>query len=181
MRFLLVSLKRGKIVDFKKAVINDVVDKEKDKQHPIKRKRPIASGELRVSNAIVFSMILIVVSLLTGFYLLNILFWITAVTYFVLNLLYSVKLKHFIIVDVLLISIFFVLRAAAGAVVIDVPISPWLVICTFLLALLKANEITIKKLPSYYLVNDNEFNENLVLNTLEEVLDRVKWLFGGGS
>ena len=117
--------------------INDIVDREKDRKHPLKCKRPIASGQLKVSHAIFLAVSLIAFSLGGSFYL-DRFFGLAALAYFILNMLYTLKLKNYILVDVLLISIFFVLRAIAGVVVINVEISPWLVVCAFLLALFLA-------------------------------------------
>ncbi|MBP1908201.1 decaprenyl-phosphate phosphoribosyltransferase [Methanolobus bombayensis] len=115
-------------------VINDIVDAEKDKQHPVKKNRPIASGELKRGHAFIFSIILLVISLGISFNFTPSLSIISG-AYFVLFLLYSLVLKQIVIVDVLTISIGFVMRAAAGAVAISVVFSPWLVICTFLVAM----------------------------------------------
>jgi len=117
--------------------LNDIVDREKDCKHPVKCKRPIASGELRVQHAKLFFASLVFLSL-SGCFYLNVQLGIAALFYFVLNFMYSFKFKNLIIVDILLISILFVIRAIAGTVVIDISLSPWLVICTFLLALFLA-------------------------------------------
>lgn len=118
-------------------LINDLIDRTEDRQHPVKRKRPIASGELKVSHALISAVLLSIVSFY-GAFLLNTLFGLISLLYFIIFLLYSIKLKHIIIVDVLVISIGFVIRAIAGAFAISVIFSPWLVICTFLLALFLA-------------------------------------------
>lgn len=115
-------------------IINDVVDREKDALHPGKDKRPIASGKLSSSQAITASAILIIVSLSLGFWV-NSLFGITALGYLVLNIGYSFLFKSIVIVDVMMLALGFVLRAIAGAVIVNVEISPWLLICTVLLAL----------------------------------------------
>lgn len=115
-------------------ILNDIIDLEYDKSHPLKSKRAIASGQLKVSSALAFSIILIIGSFILSFYL-NRNFGFIGLAYFVLNLVYSQYLKHIVIIDVMSISAGFVLRAVAGAVVIDVTISPWLIVCTTLLAL----------------------------------------------
>jgi len=115
-------------------IINDLLDAEQDRQHPTKRNRPIASGRLSRSLAVVAALVLGGAGL--GLSLkLTVGFAITAIVYFALNLLYTFVLKHLVILDVLSIAVFFVLRAAAGAEAIAVPISHWLLICTVLLAL----------------------------------------------
>ncbi|MEZ5334857.1 MAG: decaprenyl-phosphate phosphoribosyltransferase [Methanolobus sp.] len=115
-------------------VINDIVDVEKDRQHPIKKNRPIASGELKIGHAIILSITLLVLSLGIA-YSLTLPLSIVSAGYFALFLIYSLVLKNLVIIDVLTISIGFVMRAAAGAVAIGVVFSPWLVICTFLMAM----------------------------------------------
>ena len=118
-------------------IINDILDIEKDRKHPTKCKRPIASGELKKSHAFLFALILIIFALL-GSYLINTRFLLAAIIYLLLILSYSLYLKLLIIVDLLVISTGFVIRAVAGCLAIDVLISPWLIVCAFLLALFLA-------------------------------------------
>ena len=118
-------------------LINDVADREKDRLHPRKRIRPIASGAVSPAIAIGTAVVLSVVALGSA-WLLRPLFALVALTYLALLALYSGPLKHVVIIDVLTIAIGFVLRAVAGAVAIDVPISHWLLILTILLALFLA-------------------------------------------
>ena len=115
-------------------IINDIADAEQDRQHPTKRNRPIASGRLPVGVALAFSMLLAAFSIALAFNI-NRQFVLYASLYLGLNLLYSFSLKHIVILDVIMVAIFFVLRAVAGAAAINVEISHWLLICTFLLAL----------------------------------------------
>ena len=118
-------------------MINDILDTERDKMHPTKRKRPIASGRLKKGHAILFASILIILAL-SGSYLINSLFFIVSIIFFFLHNAYTLFLKHVILVDVLTISTNFVIRAIAGCLAISVLISPWLIICAFLLALFLA-------------------------------------------
>ena len=118
-------------------IINDIIDREKDRNHPKKQKRPIASGMLKLNHALLFAIILIIGGLIAS-YFINIQFMILSISYILLILLYSLILKHIIIVDMLVISIGFVIRAIAGGVAINVFISPWLIVCTFLVALFLA-------------------------------------------
>lgn len=115
-------------------IINDIIDMEKDRKHPVKQKRPIASGRFKRIHALLFAFLLIIGGIIAS-YFINISFMILSIVYVLLILLYSLVLKHLIIVDLLVISIGFVIRAIAGGVAINVFISPWLIICTFLLAL----------------------------------------------
>jgi len=118
-------------------LLNDVADRDKDRQHPEKRRRPIASGHLSVRVAITLALGLIVAGLLASL-ALSPLFALTAAAYTALLITYSAWLKHLVIVDVLVVSFGFVLRAVGGAVVIGVEISGWLLICTILIALFLA-------------------------------------------
>jgi 4-hydroxybenzoate polyprenyltransferase len=115
-------------------IINDVMDAEQDRQHPTKRTRPIASGRLPVAVAVPAAVLLAAFSIVLA-RAINVDFTLCAALYLGLNLLYSFWLKHVVILDVLLVAIFFVLRAAAGAEAINVEISRWLIICTLTLAL----------------------------------------------
>jgi 4-hydroxybenzoate polyprenyltransferase len=118
-------------------LVNDVSDREADRRHPVKRRRPIASGALGVGPALTAAAVLGAVALGAAFWLAPAL-GAVALTYVVLLTLYTWVLKHLVILDVLAIAIGFVLRAVAGAVVIGVPISEWLLVCTMLLALFLA-------------------------------------------
>jgi len=115
-------------------LINDVSDREADRQHPLKRLRPIASGALGAGAALAWAVGLSVVALAAA-YALRPLFALTAAAYLALFVLYTRTLKHVVILDVMSIAIGFVLRAVAGGLVIGVPISDWLLVCTILLAL----------------------------------------------
>jgi len=116
---------------------NDVFDLEEDKRHPKKSERPLASGRMAKSEAISAAIILAVLSLALAF-VLNRNFFIICLVYGILQLAYSLKLKHVVILDVFLIAAGFVIRVVAGGLVIDVPLSSWLLICTMLLALFLA-------------------------------------------
>jgi 4-hydroxybenzoate polyprenyltransferase len=118
-------------------LVNDITDRESDRQHPIKAKRPIASGVLSVAVAI-SAAIVIGGGALAGAALLGRAFLLVAASYLGLQLLYSGPLKQIVIIDVLAIALGFVLRAVAGAVAVDVAISHWLLVCTILLALFMA-------------------------------------------
>ena len=118
-------------------LINDVADREKDRLHPRKRERPVASGRLSVPAAVASAVTLIVLALGAGL-LISWPFAAVAAAYAGLLILYSAWLKHVVIVDVLVVASGFVLRAVGGAVAIGVEISGWLLICTILLALFLA-------------------------------------------
>jgi len=115
-------------------LVNDVADRDRDRQHPRKRDRPIASCALPVSPALTAAGLLGIGALAWAWWMGRD-FGLVATAYVLLLVLYSGPLKHIVIIDVLTIAIGFVLRVVAGAVAIGVPISQWLLICTILLAL----------------------------------------------
>jgi 4-hydroxybenzoate polyprenyltransferase len=118
-------------------LVNDVRDAPHDREHPAKRSRPIARGELspRLAEALAALLILSAFLLVAPLGLASILF---LCTFFALQAAYTLALKHIVLVDVMTIGGLFVVRAAAGAAAVDVRISPWLLLCTALLALFLA-------------------------------------------
>jgi 4-hydroxybenzoate polyprenyltransferase len=116
-------------------VLNDLVDAPQDRNHPDKCQRPIASGEISSKQGILIGTILLFSGLLLA-YFLNTEMLFFSVLYFLVNVAYSLSLKHFAIMDVSLIGLGFLLRVLAGGAVTDVPVSHWLIVLTFLLALI---------------------------------------------
>jgi 4-hydroxybenzoate polyprenyltransferase len=110
-------------------VFNDVVDREKDRLHPEKRKRPVASGALPVSVALVWGTVCIVGGLTLAWWVSHQLCYVCS-TYFLMQMAYSLKLKQLAILDVMIIAVGFVIRVVAGAAAISVPVSNWLYLCT---------------------------------------------------
>jgi 4-hydroxybenzoate polyprenyltransferase len=136
-------------------LLNDLLDLEKDQQHPIKCKRPLASGRLPISWAIIAmgALVLLCATLIAVLFMLplprgqnlfaslggaNVLFALVIASYLVLMVLYSTHLKHVVLVDVFIIASGFVLRILAGAIAIPVNISPWLYLVTIFLSLFLA-------------------------------------------
>lgn len=115
-------------------VLNDAADANRDRYHPTKRKRPIASGIVPIPIAVVFGVAVAGASVWVAFRL-DYFFGLILAAYLLLTTAYSVLLKHWVIVDLLVIAAGFVMRAVAGAVVIHVTISQWFLLCTTLLAL----------------------------------------------
>ena len=140
-------------------IINDIRDVEQDRTHPLKSKRPIAAGELSISFAILAAGLIGSGSLLSAF-ILNVNFGFVATAYFLLLSAYSFYLKHIVILDVLTLAIGFVLRAVAGAVVIGVEFSSWLLLCTILLALFIALS---KRRHELVLLGDNAHSHRRIL------------------
>ncbi|HEY2431707.1 MAG TPA: decaprenyl-phosphate phosphoribosyltransferase [Vicinamibacterales bacterium] len=118
-------------------LVNDIADRENDRLHPVKRFRPIASGAVAPAMAAATAVVL-ALGALAAAYALRPLFAGVALTYVLLQFLYTGALKHMVILDVIALATGFVLRAAGGAVAIDVPISHWLLILIMLLALFLA-------------------------------------------
>jgi len=128
-------------------LLNDIVDREHDRQHPLKRRRPIAAGHLPVSVAAVSGLVLGGSGLGAAAWLGPV-FVTHAVAYVLLQAAYSLVLKRQVILDVLSIALGFVIRASAGGAAVAVPVSQWLLVCTILLALFLAlakrrHEITL--------------------------------------
>jgi len=116
-------------------ILNDIMDVESDRAHPEKRKRPIASGELSIKSAVILLTVLLLITIPLSFWLSKA-FGIIAVIYFLVNFAYSTWLKHIPLIDVLIVAACYVLRVAAGVVLITVQrFSPWLYIVTTLFAL----------------------------------------------
>ena len=118
-------------------VFNDIRDLEEDRRHPLKSKRPLASGRITRAQAWTEMFLLLAVSL-TGAFFLGKNVFLMAFFYLVLQIAYSYYLKHVVILDVFVIAAGFILRVEAGGMAIEVSISPWLLICTLLLALFLA-------------------------------------------
>lgn len=116
-------------------IINDYIDIPHDKLHPEKCKRPLASGAISRYQARIILLLLFAIALALALYLPAFAL-VTILGYFSMNLLYSFKLKHIAIIDVSIIAIGFLLRVALGGIAAGVPISHWLIMLTFLLAML---------------------------------------------
>ena len=114
---------------------NDVLDVEEDRKHPLKRFRPVASGDISAGAALTFAAVLAACALVVGFTLLPYGVGIAGIAYLALQVLYTTILKHAAILEVMSISGGFVIRALAGVAAVSSPISPWLIVCTGLLTL----------------------------------------------
>ena len=130
--FLIFSALTGAVY-----ILNDIFDADADRLHPRKRHRPIASGHLPIPAAW-FAAAVLVAGGLGAAFMLQTAFGVIAAVYALANLAYSLSLKHVVLLDVFIIGGGMVLRAVAGAAIMDVPISPWLYLCTALAALMLA-------------------------------------------
>jgi 4-hydroxybenzoate polyprenyltransferase len=115
-------------------ILNDLVDREEDKLHPVKSARPLASGQLSPRAALAAFFVITTLSL-GGAWLVNLPFFIAVLAYLFIQIGYSFRFKHVVILDVFIIAFGFFIRVIAGGLAIRVYISPWLLICTLLLAL----------------------------------------------
>jgi len=118
-------------------IFNDLMDIDEDRQHPTKKNRPLASGEISIRTGIIMIITLASCALAVSYIISIALFNILAL-YAILNIAYSIKLKHIVLIDIFIIATGFVLRVFAGCAIINVPPSAWIIIMTFLLALFLA-------------------------------------------
>jgi 4-hydroxybenzoate polyprenyltransferase len=118
-------------------IVNDIIDAEADRAHPKKKNRPIASGKISVKQGLIITFILVITVIIlciktnTAFVLLLALF-------FLINLIYSLKLKHLVLLDIFSIAAGFLIRVLAGAVIINVAVSSWLILTTMFISLFLA-------------------------------------------
>jgi 4-hydroxybenzoate polyprenyltransferase len=115
-------------------VFNDIQDREKDRHHPVKKNRPLASGKISITTAYFLSLFLLAAAIFLG-YSISLNFFLLLLSYIVLFVLYSLKLKEIALVDVFIIATGFILRIYAGGIAFQVWISEWLFLCVFLLAI----------------------------------------------
>ena len=115
-------------------ILNDILDRSRDRLHPVKRARPIASGDLAVGAAAAVALTLVAVSLPLA-WLIDPAFALCGIAYLTINVAYSLWLKTVVILDVMIVASGYVIRAVAGGLAIDVAISAWLILCTILLSL----------------------------------------------
>jgi len=134
-------------------IINDLRDIDYDKQHPLKKDRPLASGEVKRSTAVILSITLIIISFLLS-YTVNTQLLLVVIAYFALNIAYSFKLKNIAILDLLCISFGFILRLMAGSAATDIALSKWILLMTFLLSLFLA--LGKRRDDLFYYMNSGE-------------------------
>jgi len=115
-------------------IFNDLLDIEEDKKHPKKKSRPLASGKVSKKEAYILISIYLIFSFLTAYLFMPSIILYCGI-YLILNLAYTIKLKHVTIIDIFIIASGFILRLFTGAAATDVPLSMWIIIVTFLLAL----------------------------------------------
>ncbi|ANA83065.1 decaprenyl-phosphate phosphoribosyltransferase [Paenibacillus glucanolyticus] len=163
--FLLLSFVSGCVY-----IVNDYADREADRNHPVKKYRPMASGALPPKLALVFGALLLAASLAVS-YVLNPLFTGLLLLYFAMNVAYSFRLKHVVIIDIMIIAAGFVLRAIAGGLVIHVPFTPWFLLCTMLLSLFLA--IGKRRHELHLLQNDKGSHRKVLDQYSFDLLDQM--------
>lgn len=153
-------------------LMNDLVDIESDRQHPIKKNRPLPSGQVGPKQATVFAGMLAAVSLIAG-YFLSVKFAVILLLYLLSQIAYTFKLKHVVLIDVLTIAAGFILRIAAGVAVIEVErFSPWLYVFGGFLALFMALG---KRRAELILLGGNASNHRAILDDYNlELIDRLQ-------
>lgn len=147
-------------------VFNDIIDVEKDRLHPKKCCRPIASGRISFSTGWALAGILLLASFGLAAYVQRELLMVFGV-YLILNILYSLKLKHIVIVDVMIIAIGFVLRAVAGVVATGTGTNGWFLMCIFMLSLFLALG---KRRSEMVLFTDDDWKQRKVLKKYNLIL-----------
>lgn len=157
-------------------IFNDIIDAEKDKLHKTKKNRPIASGVISVNAAII--LILFIALLISiSFFINDINFNLVLSGYILLNISYSLLLKRIVIIDVLSIAMGFMLRVIAGALIISVPLSSWLILTTLFLSLFLA----VTKRRSEFVIYENDNGTRRVLKDYNlKLIDQLLAISAGG-
>lgn len=147
-------------------IINDTLDKETDSAHPQKQRRPIASGQISVADALVSLCLLIVVASVI-LYVCTPSIWPVMLVYVVLNLAYSFYLKKVVIFDLIVVSVFYLLRILAGGLATNTYISHWLVLCVVFATLFM---VIGKRMSEFEHLNKREVLHSYNLDILEHLL-----------
>ncbi|AKF94440.1 decaprenyl-phosphate phosphoribosyltransferase [Brevibacillus laterosporus] len=151
-------------------IINDFADIKNDRNHPEKRYRPMASGALNPFLGLAFGCGLLIASLFSAFHF-DLGFGSVLLFYFLINVAYSFTLKHVVILDVMIISAGFVLRAIGGSLMIGTPFTPWFLLCTMLLSLFLA--ISKRRHELYLLQEEKGSHRKVLENYSIELLNQL--------
>ncbi|WP_165755762.1 decaprenyl-phosphate phosphoribosyltransferase [Ruminiclostridium hungatei] len=151
-------------------ILNDLIDINADKIHPIKKFRPLASGAVSKVQALVLLIILCSISLILSF-LFNYNLAVVIFIYFILNILYTIKLKKIVIVDIMVISTGFLLRVISGYVVIQEEISLWILLCTFFLTMFLG--LNKRKQEIHTLNSDAKEHRKILNEYSEELINQI--------
>ena len=158
-------------------VFNDIFDAKRDREHPIKKRRPIASGKISVPLALVFSLFLLGSSLILAESISHI-FFILLGTYAVIQVLYSLVLKHLHIIDILIIASGFVIRVYSGAFIVDAHLSVWFLLCVISAALFLASG---KRRAEYGAIGRTGETRKSLTSYSKELLDSYVTMFGNAA
>lgn len=159
-------------------ILNDIFDAKRDRLHPIKRNRPIASGNLPVALGILELIVLVFLSLSLANLISNALFLLT-VTYLIMQVLYSSFLKNLPIIDIIIIATGFVIRVYAGAFAINAHLSVWFLLCVISVALFLASGKRRAELN--VLKETNEITRKSLVRYQKELLNSYVTMFGNAS
>ncbi|MCS4474676.1 decaprenyl-phosphate phosphoribosyltransferase [Clostridium botulinum] len=160
-------------------ILNDIVDLEKDKKHPEKKNRPLPSGRVSKSTAIIMNMVILFTVLFCSYKFVDYKIMYIYLLYIVMNIFYCFKLKNVVILDVMVITFGFVLRMESGSLATKVSVSPWLFLCTILLSLFlalnkrKSEIITLKDNRGSHRKILEEYSVELIDNMLTIVTPSI--------
>ncbi|HDK7138835.1 TPA: decaprenyl-phosphate phosphoribosyltransferase [Clostridium botulinum] len=160
-------------------ILNDIVDLEKDKKHPEKKNRPLPSGRVSKSTAIIMNIVILFTVLFCSYKFVDYKIMYIYVLYIVMNIFYCFKLKNVVILDVMVITFGFVLRMESGSLATKVSVSPWLFLCTILLSLFlalnkrKSEIITLKDNRGSHRKILEEYSVELIDNMLTIVTPSI--------
>ncbi len=157
-------------------VLNDQLDIDSDRKHPLKKNRPIASGEVSAGTSYLIMAILFFISLGLAS-LLSIKFMIVLLAYAILNYFYSLKLKDIVLLDIFSIAAGFVLRIAAGAVAIDVVISKWLLLTTLFISIFLA---VMKRRSELVHCNGQNYSRKVLSEYNLQIIDQISMVASSG-
>lgn len=138
-------------------IINDIKDAKKDKFHPEKKNRPLAKGDIKASEAGIFSLILFIISLALSINL-SVYFTLSLLLLFTISISYTFYFREIVFLDVILISTNFVIRATCGIFIIKVPVSYWVMLTIFFIALYL---VSLKRLAENSLANSDKYRSSL--------------------
>ncbi|APR01540.1 ubiA prenyltransferase family protein [Clostridium botulinum] len=160
-------------------ILNDIVDLEKDKKHPEKKNRPLPSGRVSKSTAIIMNIVILFTVLFCSYKFVDYKIMYIYLLYIVMNIFYCFKLKNVVILDVMVITFGFVLRMESGSLATKVSVSPWLFLCTILLSLFlalnkrKSEIITLKDKRGSHRKILEEYSVELIDNMLTIVTPSI--------
>ncbi|NFD90405.1 decaprenyl-phosphate phosphoribosyltransferase [Clostridium botulinum] len=160
-------------------ILNDIVDLEKDKKHPEKKNRPLPSGRVSKSTAIIMNIVILFTVLFCSYKFVDYKIMYIYLLYIVMNIFYCFKLKNVVILDVIVITFGFVLRMESGSLATKVSVSPWLFLCTILLSLFlalnkrKSEIITLKDNRGSHRKILEEYSVELIDNMLTIVTPSI--------